>query len=117
MQIFSHASKLAIALTIPVLFSIGCTQETQNQIGRSVQNWTGTNGVLEVYAGQMVDKRYLQIDKMSTAMGTGDGKDRPYRYGWGVMDANLNGVVDPTEKKVYFEVSDYSTPYVFYSSP
>ncbi|MGQ0528602.1 MAG: hypothetical protein ACT4PG_02060 [Panacagrimonas sp.] len=29
----------------------GCTQETQNQIGRRVQNWTGNNGVLEIYAG------------------------------------------------------------------
>ena len=113
MQIFSHVSKLAIALTIPVLFGIGCTQETQNQIGRSVQNWTGTNGVLEVYASQMVVKRFLQIDKMSTAMGTGDGKERAYRYGWGVLDSNLNGVVDAGEKKVYFEISDYSTPYVF----
>ena len=24
----------------------GCTQEAQNQLGRSIQNWTGTNGVL-----------------------------------------------------------------------
>ena len=54
MQIFSHVSKLAIALTIPVLFGIGCTQETQNQIGRSVQNWTGTNGVLEVLCWELV---------------------------------------------------------------
>jgi len=28
-----------------------CTQETQNKISRSLQNWTGTDGVLEVYAG------------------------------------------------------------------
>ena len=117
MQIFSHASKLAIALTIPVLFSIGCTQETQNQIGRSVQNWTGTNGVLEVYAGQMVVKRFLQIDKMSTAMGTSDGSARSYRYGYGVIDLNLNGKVDPGERRVYFEISDYSTSYIFYEAP
>ena len=116
MQTFSRVSKLAIALAIPALFSMGCTQETQNQIGRSVQNWTGTNGVLEVYSGQIVVKRFLQIDKRSTAMGTADGKERPYRYGWGVLDTNLNGVVDAGEKKVYFEISDYSTPYVFYSA-
>ena len=116
MQTFSRVSKLAIALAIPALFSMGCTQETQNQIGRSVQNWTGTNGVLEVYSGQIVVKRFLQIDKMSTAMGTADGKERPYRYGWGVLDTNLNGVVDAGEKKVYFEISDYSTQYVFYSA-
>jgi hypothetical protein len=32
-------------------------------------------------------------------------------------DANLNGTKDPGEKKVYFEVSDYSTSYVFYENP
>ena len=35
MQIFSHASKLAIVLTVPALFSMGCTQETQNQIDQA----------------------------------------------------------------------------------
>lgn len=36
-----------LTVLIPMLLlSAGCTQETQNQIGRSVQNWTGTNGVL-----------------------------------------------------------------------
>ena len=117
MQIFSHASKLAIALTIPVLFSIGCTQETQNQIGRSVQNWTGTNGVLEIYAGDKVVRRFLKIDKLSTAAGTDDGKARPYRFGYGVLDENLNMQADSGEKKVYFEVSDYGTNYLFFENP
>ena len=40
---------LAAAGALALVF--GCTQETQNQIGRSIQNWTGTNGVLDVYAG------------------------------------------------------------------
>jgi hypothetical protein len=94
-----------------------CTQETQNQIGRSVQNWTGTNGVLEVYAGQVLVKRFLQIDKLSTAYGTNDKMARPYRFGTGNIDLNLNGKVDPGERKVYFEFSDYSTNYVFFESP
>jgi hypothetical protein len=34
-----------------------------------------------------------------------------------VLDENLNGQRDPGEKRVYFEVSDYSTPYVFYENP
>ena len=95
----------------------GCTQETQNRFGRAVQNWTGTNGVLEVYAGDKVVKRFMQIDKLTTASATGGDASRPYRFGYGVYDANLNGLVDPEEKKVYFEISDYSTPYVFYESP
>ena len=94
-----------------------CTQETQNKIGRSLNNWTGVNGVLEVYAGDKVVKRFIKVDKMSTAMGTSDRIERPYRFGYGILDANLNGVVDAGEKKVYFEVSDYSTPYVFFEDP
>ncbi len=95
----------------------GCTQETQNEIGRAVQNWTGTNGVLEIYAGPQLVKRFIEIDKLSTATGTKDGLPRPYRFGYGVLDENLNGKRDAGEKKVYFEISDYSTPYVFYENP
>jgi len=94
-----------------------CTQETQNQLGRAVQNWTGTNGVLEIYSGEKVVKRFLEIDKISTALGTQDGAPRSYRFGYGVLDANLNGVKDPGEKKVYFEFSDFSTSYVFFENP
>lgn len=94
-----------------------CTQESQNKIGRAVQNWTGTNGVLEVYAGDKLVKRFMQIDKLSTASGTSSDVDRPYRFGYGIMDVNLNGISDDGEKKVYFEFSDYSTSYVFFESP
>ena len=79
-----------------------CTQEQQNKIGREIQNWTGTSGVLEVYAGDKLVRRFIQIDKMTTAMGTDDNKLRPYRYGYGYLDENLNFQVDPNEKKVYF---------------
>lgn len=95
----------------------GCTQETQNKFGRAVQNWTGTNGILEVYAGEKLVKRFLQIDKLTTASSTESNKDRPYRFGYGILDENLNGVADANEKKVYFEFSDYSTSYVFHEDP
>jgi hypothetical protein len=98
------------------VLAFGCTQETQNELGRAVQNWTGTNGVLEVYAGDKLVKRFLEIDKLSTALGTKDSQARSYRYGYGVYDANQNGTKDPGERKVYFEVSDYST-YVFFENP
>ena len=94
----------------------GCTQEQQNKISRDIQNWTGTNGVLEVYAGEKLVRRFLKIDKISTAMGTDDGKPRAYRYGYGVLDENFNLIADPGEKKVYFEVSDFSN-YVFFENP
>ena len=102
---------------VAVVALAGCTQEKQNEIMRSVQNWTGTNDVLEVYAGEKLVKRFIKIDKMSTAYGTEDKTARPYRYGYGVLDENLNGTQDDGEKRVYFEVSDYSTSYVFHESP
>ncbi|MBM4200471.1 MAG: hypothetical protein FJ170_09170 [Gammaproteobacteria bacterium] len=105
-----------ILLPIPLLL-LACTQEIQNKFGRAVQNWTGTNGVLEVYAGEKLVRRFLEIDKMSTATATGGSEGRAYRFGYGIFDTNLNGRADPGEKKVYFEVSDYSTPYVFYENP
>jgi len=98
---------------VALLFS-GCTQETQNSLSRSLQNWTGTNGVLDIYAGDKLVHKFIKIDKLSTAYGTNDNKLRPYRYGYGIDDLNLNGKQDVGEKKVYFEFSDYSTSYIFY---
>jgi len=95
----------------------GCTQEVQNKIGRAVQNYTGTNGVLDIYAGTELVKRFINIDKISTATSTSGSADRPYRYGYGTLDENKNLVKDPGEKKVYFEFSDYSTSYIFYENP
>lgn len=106
-----------LSVTLATLLLSACTQEQQNKISRDIQNYTGTNGVLEVYAGDKLVRRFLKVDKMSTAMGTDDGKARPYRYGYGVLDANFNMQVDAGEKKVYFEFSDYSTNYVFFENP
>lgn len=104
-------------LVLALLLVAGCTQESQNRLGRAVQNWTGTDGILEIYAGDKLVKRFLKIDKLTTASGTQDGSTRPYRFGYGVLDENLNGSVDSGEKKVYFEFSDYSTSYIFYENP
>ena len=106
---------LILTMAITGLMISGCTQETQNKFGRAVQNWTGTDGVLEVYAGNTLVKRFMQIDKLSTATGTQSDVDRPYRFGYGVMDKNLDGkIADGESGKVYFEFSDYSTSYIFY---
>jgi hypothetical protein len=93
-----------------------CTQESQNELGRSIQNWTGTNGVLDVFAGEKIAMRIIKIDKLTTAHGTKDNSPRPYRFGYGYVDENFNFRVDQGEKKVYFEISDYSTNYVFYEN-
>jgi len=112
---FKRALRFA-TLTVAMIGLLGCTQEAQNSISRSIQNWTGTNGVLDVYAGEKLVKRFIKIDKLSTAYGTNDGKPRPYRYGYGYNDKNFNFKVDKGEKKVYFEFSDYSTSYIFYEN-
>jgi len=101
---------------LALLLIAGCTQETQNRIGRGIQNWTGTNGVLDVYAGDKLVMRFIEIDKLTTANATAGDSARPYRYGYGVVDLNFNHQKDSGEKKVYFEVSDYSTQYVFYEN-
>ena len=107
-----------VFLSLSLLLGLSaCTQETQNKIGREINNWTGVNGVLEVYAGEKVVRRFIKVDKISTAVGTNNTQDRPYRFGYGILDANLNGVVDSGDKKVYFEFSDYSTNYIFFENP
>jgi hypothetical protein len=107
-----------IILLFAIVVAIAaCTQETQNKIGRSIKNWTGTDGVLDVYAGDKLVMRFIDIDKLSTAYGTDDNKPRPYRFGYGVLDQNFNYKKDHSEKKVYFEFSEYSTSYIFYENP
>ena len=97
---------------------LACTQEQQNRISRSIQNWTGANGVLDILNGGKIAYRFIKIDKISTAESTSGGNiSRPYRYGYGVLDLNQNYLVDEKERKLYFEISDYSTAYVFYENP
>lgn len=97
-----------------------CTQETQNQLSRSVQNWTGTDGVLDIVSEGKLMYRFIEIDKLSTAHATSAADEkspRPYRFGYGVLDVNQNYARDTDESKVYFEISDFSTSYVFYEKP
>ncbi|WP_292938044.1 hypothetical protein [Noviherbaspirillum sp.] len=110
-------SSLAFLAVGTALLLAACTQEQQNKISRSVQNWTGTNGVLEFYAGDKLVRRFIHIDKISTAMGTDDNRPRSYRYGYGVLDENFNMVADSGEKKVYFEISDFGSNYIFFENP
>jgi hypothetical protein len=101
---------LTLLFIVLTLF-IGCTQESQNQISRSLQNWTGINGIVEVYSGGKLVKRFFNVDKLTTASGTSRAGMRLYRYGFGYNDINLNGILDKNEKragKKYFDVSSYA---------
>ena len=108
---------LILSLLLTILFISACTQESQNKFNRSIQNWTGTNGVLDIYMGEKLVQRFIKIDKLSTAQSTSSTVERDYRYGYGYLDLNQNYIVDKGEKKLYFEISGYATPYVFYDSP
>jgi len=107
---------LVAAVASALLFT-ACTQETQNRIGRSLQNWTGTNGVIDIYMGGKLVQRFIKIGKLTTATSTDGNTPRHYRYAYGYLDKNFNYQVDDGEKRLYFEVSNYSTPYVFYENP
>ncbi|PLY06627.1 MAG: hypothetical protein C0625_08545 [Arcobacter sp.] len=105
----------SVGLLALVTFLAGC-EEKQNKFNRYIQNWTGVNGVIEVYAGEKLVKRFMKIDKLSTAVATEGSQSRSYRYGYGYLDMNQNFKIDLNEKKVYFEVSDFST-YIFFENP
>ncbi len=109
--------KSFIFTVVSLLFVFTGCEEKQNKINRYIQNWTGVNGVLEVYSGGKLVKRFIKIDKLSTANSTDGNEVRPYRYGYGILDENLNFQKDLDEKKVYFEFSDYSTSYIFFENP
>lgn len=111
--------KIALFLSLAAVTALftACTQETQNKIGRGIQNWTGTNGVLEVYSGGNLMRRIIDIDKLTTATATEDKTQRPYRYGYGILDENQNFKADSGERKIYFEISDYATNYFFFENP
>ncbi|MEA1982740.1 MAG: hypothetical protein U9N39_04280 [Campylobacterota bacterium] len=115
-KILINKITMAMSLVFIVAFS-ACTQETQNKLGRSIQNWTGTDGVLDIYMGEKLVKRFIKIDKLSTAEATQGTTSRTYRYGYGYFDENQNFKVDAGEKKLYFEISDYATSYIFYDNP
>ncbi len=109
--------KKLLFFTAALLTITGCTQEQQNKIGHSIQNYTGVNGVVDIYSGGKPVLRFLKVDKLTTAHGTDDKKVRPYRFAYGYLDRNFNYKVDPDEKKkLYFEVTNYET-YVFYENP
>ena len=112
-------SRTGLALgVLALMLTLGCTQESQNRLGRAVLNWTGDNGVLDIYAGEKLAMRFIKIDKLTTSLGTsGAPEQRAYRFGWGILDENQNYVADPGEKKLYFEISDFSTNYIFYENP
>ena len=107
---------VGVAAAIALLVA-GCTRERQLEMQRDVEVWAGDNGVLEIYAGEQLVRRFVKVDKLSTAYGSTDADPRSYRHGYGVLDENLNMRADADEKRVYFEFAKQGTNYVFFENP
>lgn len=104
---------LAIVVFIGIKFF---SEESQNSFNRSIQNTMGLKqGTVEVYVGQPSPVRqFFHVEKVSTVFES-DG-DLIKSYGYGYIDQNKNGKLDPEEKKVgkkYFEVPSFSQ-YIYF---
>lgn len=104
-------------IVLTVGLSAGCDSKPRHPFGKEVTTWEGQKGVLEIYAGDKLVKRFIEIEKMSTTIGATDGQARHIRHGFGVMDENFDLEANFGEEEVYFEISETATPFVFYQNP
>jgi hypothetical protein len=86
----------------------GCTQETQNQIGRAVQNSTGTNGALHIYAGDKLGMRFIRLGKLSTALAPAIARRAPIASAIVTWTATRTATWT-RRRKLYFEISAFAT--------
>ncbi|WP_457639116.1 hypothetical protein [Persephonella sp.] len=119
--------KAVIVLILLVVLGIGVfwiyrilfSPERMNIIGRTIETTIGfDNGVVEFYSGGVLVKRFLKVEKLTTATGTYQKQTRPYRFGYGYIDINLDGVLNRNEKelgKVYFEIPS-PRDYIYYDA-
>jgi len=113
-------SRIGVILAILLVLAFGgflafryfFSPERMNQIGRTVGTTFGFDyGVVEYYSMGRLVARFFNVEKLTTASGTYENQTRPYRFGYGFRDSNLNGYLDPEEAaqgKAYFEVPVYA---------
>jgi hypothetical protein len=104
-----------------ISFKMFFSEEAQNKISRKLTTTFGTKeGCVELHSTTgVVYKRIFNVEKLSTAYGTDDGQPRPYRYGYGYFDLNLDNKLSQDEKergKKYFEINDYTPTFYFDAS-
>ncbi|WP_293179523.1 hypothetical protein [Oceanithermus sp.] len=119
--------KIALILILVVLLLLGgflafryvFSPERMNQLGRTVSTTFGFDyGVVEYYSMGRLVARFFNVEKLTTATGTYENQTRPYRFGYGYRDLDLDGVLDPDEAvlgKAYFEVPVYAD-YLYYDA-
>ncbi len=110
---------LVLGVVLFFVYRIVFAPERINIIGRTIETTFGfKNGVVEFYSGGVLVKRFLKVEKLTTAKGTYEKATRPYRFGFGYIDLNLDGVLNKNEKKlgkVYFEIPS-PRDYVYYDA-
>ena len=72
----------------------------------------GGEGVVEVYNGGKLVRRFLRVDDLSWF----ERDNKTMRYGYGILDDNQNGQADAGEVRVYFEFPA-ETAYLLYTRP
>ncbi|WP_457629648.1 hypothetical protein [Oceanithermus sp.] len=119
--------KIALILILIVVLLLGgflvfryvFSPERMNQLGRTVSTTFGFDyGVVEYYSMGRLVARFFNVEKLTTATGTYENQTRPYRFGYGYRDVNLNGILDPDEAalgKAYFEIPAYAD-YLYYDA-
>jgi len=111
---------LFLLTIVTIVMVMVFSEESQNKISRAIGNSIGYKyGQVDIYIGQKEPvKTFLSVEKLSTAIST-QGKDsRPYRFGFGYIDMNNNGILDENEKnrgKKYFELPNYSQ-YIYFDN-
>jgi len=101
--------KAVITTVLLIIIGIGLfwvyrllfSPERLNILGRTIETTIGfDNGVVEFYSCGKLIKRFLKVEKLTTAKGTNEKQTRPYRFGFGYIDINLDGVLNKDEIKI-----------------
>ncbi len=110
---------LILAFGLFWVYRLLFSPERINIIGRTIETTIGfDNGVVEFYSCGKLVKRFLKVEKLTTARGTYQKETRPYRFGYGYLDKNLDGILNKDEKrlgKVYFEIPS-QRDYIYYDA-
>ena len=110
---------LILAFGLFWIYRLLFSPERINIIGRTIETTIGfENGVVEFYSCGKLIKRFLKVEKLTTARGTYQKQTRPYRFGYGYIDKNLDGILNKDEKrlgKVYFEIPS-QRDYIYYDA-
>ena len=111
----SSRNALTTIAVVALTGASACTMEQQNKLSRGIQNWTGTNGVLDIYAGDKLIMRFIKIDKMTTGTGTSDNGPRaPIATGMGTLTKTSTTKSTP-EKRKFISKSATIRPTIYFT--